>query len=136
MNLTEVTGDKAHSLLITAPIQNRNSPVSLQRFTASHLKRCHFHKRTNDGIYHKFKMTEINFKRFEFFTFSFRKNDGSMQTFQTLHMYIGSAYNLSCNHYLIGFTVESIYRGKKQQLSFFFFVCLGTELTQSNKVDR
>lgn len=120
MNLTEVTGDKAHSLLITAPIQNRNSPVSLQRFTASHLKRCHFHKRTNDGIYHKFKMTEINFKRFEFFTFSFRKNDGSMQTFQTLHVYIGSAYNSSCNHYLIGFTVESIYRGKKQQLSFFF----------------
>lgn len=58
MNLTEVTGDKAHSLLITAPIQNRNSPVSLQRFTASHLKRCHFHKRTNDGIYHKFKMMD------------------------------------------------------------------------------
>lgn len=59
-----------------------------------------------------------------------------MQTFQTLHVYIGSAYNLSYNHYLIDFTVESIYRGKKTAAVFFFFVCFGTELTQSNKVDR
>lgn len=35
MNLTEVTGDKTHSLLITAPIQNRESPVLHERVPAT-----------------------------------------------------------------------------------------------------
>lgn len=60
-----------------------------------------------------------------------------MQNFQTLHVYIGSAYNLSYNHYLIELQLNLFTEAKeKQQLSFFsLYVLALNSPTLTNQTD-